>query len=87
MDGCHGRLNYKTGGEQQIWIAGGIGVTPFLSWVRDFDANSEFEIDFFYTVRSEADALFWDEFAAAAGPAVGISERRRLFPDDRFEFR
>ena len=56
----------KPGGRQQIWIAGGIGVTPFLSWVRDFDANSEFEIDFFYTVRSEADALFWDEFAAAA---------------------
>src|SRR5574341_1150312 len=66
VEGCYGRLNYKTGGRQQIWVAGGIGVTPFLSWMRDFEANSEFEIDFFYTARAETDALFWDEFAAAA---------------------
>jgi predicted ferric reductase len=66
IDGCYGQLNYKTSGSQQIWIAGGIGVTPFLSWVRDFDPQSGFEIDFFYSVRAEADAVFWDEFVAAA---------------------
>jgi predicted ferric reductase len=66
IDGCYGQLNYKTGGQRQIWIAGGIGVTPFLSWARDFDSQSDFEIDFFYTVRAEADAVFWDEFTAAA---------------------
>jgi predicted ferric reductase len=66
VDGCYGRLNYKTGGSHQIWIAGGIGVTPFLSWVRDLDGEPEHEIDFFYTVRAEADALFADEFVAAS---------------------
>jgi len=65
IDGCYGQLNYKTSGPRQIWIAGGIGVTPFLSWVRDFDPQSNFEIDFFYSVRAEADAVFWDEFVAA----------------------
>lgn len=65
IDGCYGQLNYKTSGQRQIWIAGGIGVTPFLSWVRDFDPQSNFEIDFFYSVRAESDAVFWDEFLAA----------------------
>jgi predicted ferric reductase len=66
VDGCYGQLDYKAGGKKQIWIAGGIGVTPFLSWVRDFDGEPDHEIDFFYTVRAEADALFADEFTAAA---------------------
>lgn len=66
IDGCYGQLNYKASGPRQIWVAGGIGVTPFLSWVRDFDPQSDFEIDFFYSVRAEADAVFWDEFVASA---------------------
>jgi predicted ferric reductase len=66
VDGCYGQLNYRTGGKRQIWIAGGIGVTPFLSWIRDFESDEGFEVDYYYTVRAEADALFWDEIAAAA---------------------
>jgi len=65
IEGCYGEMNYKNGGGEQIWIAGGIGVTPFLSWVRDFDQVDR-DIDFFYTVRSDIDALFWDEFNAAS---------------------
>ena len=64
VEGCYGQMNYKDGGAEQIWIAGGIGVTPFLSWVRDFD-DVDRQIDFYYTVRAENDALFWDEFNAA----------------------
>lgn len=66
IDGCYGQLNYKASGPRQIWIAGGIGVTPFLSWMRDFEPQSNFQIDFFYSVRAEADAVFWEEFVAAA---------------------
>ena len=66
VEACFGMFNYKTGGQKQIWIAGGIGVTPFLSWVRDLGGEPTHEIDFFYTVRADADALFADEFTAAA---------------------
>ncbi len=66
VDGCFGRLNYKASGPKQIWIAGGIGVTPFLSWMRDFDGEPPAEIDFFYTVRADSDAIFSNEFTAAA---------------------
>jgi len=62
IDGCYGMFNYKTGGKEQIWIAGGIGVTPFLSWARDLNGQLDREVDFFYGVRSEADVLFWNEF-------------------------
>jgi predicted ferric reductase len=66
IDGSYGMFNYKTGKPRQIWIAGGIGVTPFLSWVRDFGGQPRVDVDFFYTVRSEGEALFLDELQASA---------------------
>lgn len=68
----YGMFNYKTGGPTQVWIAGGIGITPFLSWVRDLEAAPKHNIHFFYSVRSETDALFWDEMAAAAAKYPGF---------------
>ncbi len=72
VDGCYGMFNYKTGGKQQIWIAGGIGVTPFLSWVRDLAEKSDFAIDFYHSVRSNEEALFRDEFIAASRKFPGF---------------
>lgn len=66
VEGAYGRFNYKTGGGQQLWIAGGIGVTPFLSWLRDAGGQLDRQVDFFYGVRGQADALFWEEIEAAA---------------------
>lgn len=28
------------GGERQLWVAGGIGITPFVAWLRDIEAFS-----------------------------------------------
>lgn len=65
VHGGFGMFNYKDGGPEQVWIAGGIGVTPFLSWVRDLNGTLDTNVDFFYGVRGEKDALFWDEFKTA----------------------
>ena len=59
VEGSYGMLDHRTGGERQIWISGGIGVTPFLSWLRDGAIDSR--VDFFYTVRHPEDAVFADE--------------------------
>ncbi len=40
-------------GREQIWIAGGIGVTPFLAWLEALQARPEQapDVDFYYSVR------------------------------------
>ena len=63
--GPFGGFDYRRGGEDQIWIAGGIGVTPFLSWIRALDDNFDRSVDFFYSVARESDALYRDEIEAA----------------------
>lgn len=66
IEGAYGMFDYKTGGQKQIWIAGGIGLTPFLSFIRDMDGNLAHDVDFYYTVRHPEEALFLDEIQAAA---------------------
>ena len=34
LEGGYGLFDYKQGGQKQIWVAGGIGLTPFLSFIR-----------------------------------------------------
>jgi predicted ferric reductase len=66
VEGAHGMFDYKTGGQKQIWIAGGIGLTPFLSFLRAMDGNLKQDVDLYYTVRHKEEALFLDEIEAAA---------------------
>jgi predicted ferric reductase len=78
VEGAYGMFDYKTGGGKQIWIAGGIGVTPFLSFIRDMDGNLDYDIDFYFTVRHPEEAIFTDEIEAAA------KKNQRLRPHIRF---
>ncbi len=78
VEGAHGMFDYKTGGGKQIWIAGGIGLTPFLSFLRDMDGNLAHDIHLYYTVRHKEEALFLDEIEAAA------KKNPRLKPHVRF---
>jgi len=63
-----GMFDYREGTREQVWIAGGIGITPFRSWIRAFptEQQMEFDIDLYYTVRTEDEALFLDEIRTAA---------------------
>ncbi len=66
VEGAYGMFDYKTGGQKQIWIAGGIGLTPFLSFIRDMDGDLKQNVDFYYSVRHKDEALFLDEIETAA---------------------
>lgn len=66
IEGAYGMFDYKTGGQKQIWVAGGIGVTPFLSFIRDMNSNLNHDVDFYYTVRHREEAIFVDEIEDAA---------------------
>jgi predicted ferric reductase len=65
LAGPFGGFDYRQGGDDQIWIAGGIGITPFISWIRSLDEAFTRNVDFYYAVRQEGDALYVDELDAA----------------------
>ena len=63
--GPFGGFDHRLGGTEQIWVAGGIGVTPFMSWIRSMDATFARTVDFFYSVAHESDALYLEEIEQA----------------------
>lgn len=50
---------------RQVWIAGGIGVTPFLSIARSIEPG-DYDIDFYYCTTDAEAAVFLDEFEVLA---------------------
>lgn len=71
IEGAHGMFDYKTGGQKQIWIAGGIGVTPFLAFIRDIGETLDRDVDFYHVMRHRDEALFYNELETA-----GIRNKR-----------
>ena len=51
---------------RQIWAAGGIGVTPFLSMARSLGDGGGPPVHFYYCVERPEEAHFLDEFRAIA---------------------
>ncbi len=71
--GPRGRFDWTRGTDHQVWIAGGIGVTPFLSWLRSLDHQPlPSQVDFFYS--TDGSALFADEIItiAASHPELHV---------------
>lgn len=60
VEGAYGKFsfkNFKT--RRQIWIAGGIGVTPFLSMMPEVKLN--YFVDFYYCVKSPNEFIDTDK--------------------------
>ena len=65
IGGPHGRFNHRKGTDRQVWIAAGVGVAPFLSWIRALDGGDlPYRVDFFYS--ADGDAPFADEIREIA---------------------
>jgi predicted ferric reductase len=69
---------------RQIWLAGGIGVTPFLSMARSLDGAEGPTIDLYYCVEHEEEAHFLDELRALADRRSGF--RVAVVPRDTAGF-
>ena len=57
---------------RQLWIAGGIGVTPFLSMARSLGDGTAAPVRFYYCVERLEEAHFLDEFRAIAARRDGF---------------
>lgn len=68
LEGPFGEFTYHYGEKKQVWIAGGIGVTPFVAMAEALlkEENIPYTIDFFYSIRSEKDATYREVFEALA---------------------
>lgn len=64
--GGYGRFDYLDGEDQQLWIAGGIGITPFLAFADTLDESLNKRIHLVYSVRTEQEALGLERFESAA---------------------
>lgn len=79
LEGPFGVFNHNQGMHaKQIWIAGGVGITPYLGMVRSFkDKAQEKTIDLYYSVRSRKDLAYLDELQKVAR----VSKRFRVIPN------
>jgi predicted ferric reductase len=66
VTGPYGAFDHTLGGRHQIWIAGGVGISPFLSWLPTLDAADLVRVDLFYTVPFPSDAVYVPELQEAA---------------------
>jgi predicted ferric reductase len=68
IEGPFGAFNFRSYSQKkQIWVAGGVGVTPFLSMLRSFnEKDSEYKIDFYFSVRDRKSLAFTEEIEKIA---------------------
>lgn len=79
VEGPYGAFSHiKIPNRKQIWIAGGIGITPFLSMARSM-TGTEFEIDFYYAMETGDEGYFLDELweIADKNPRMKVIPIRR----------
>ncbi len=60
LEGPYGRFNYDDhSGRDQVWIAAGIGVTPFLGIAQDLEEGERIRgrVYLYYTARKESDLI------------------------------
>ncbi|MFA6405704.1 MAG: ferric reductase-like transmembrane domain-containing protein [Candidatus Paceibacterota bacterium] len=76
IEGPFGAFSYlKAKSKRQIWVAGGIGVTPFLSMARDIDISKNtggYEIDFYYSAKNDKESAFGQELVEISAHNPGF---------------
>lgn len=57
LEGPYGRFDFTRGSQDQIWIAGGIGIAPFLAWEKRLQ-TWQGKIKLFYCCHRKVDTFF-----------------------------
>lgn len=57
VEGAYGRFSFRNfGNVNQVWVAGGIGITPFLSMVQTLGPGP-YNIDLYYSVSTQSELM------------------------------
>ena len=64
VEGPYGTLTHlRMPGKRQVWIGGGIGITPFIAMARAVSKGGDYDVDLYYCTADAAEAHFHDELA------------------------
>ena len=83
LEGPYGRFDYRISKLNQVWISGGVGVAPFISWANDLlkASKTDLKVDFYYCVHKENEAYHLQVFKNLEGQMPGFNVH--LIRDDR----
>ena len=57
VEGGYGRFKFNPKSSRQLWLAGGIGVTPFLAMAQNLDGSLTQDVCLFHCVRDVSEAV------------------------------
>ncbi len=58
IEGPYGRFDFRSSGGRQLWIAGGIGITPFIAGLETLGKEGgQADVDLIYSTRSHNEVL------------------------------
>ncbi len=61
IEGPYGRFNFKNQeNKNQVWIAAGIGITPFLGMVEELESSPNFKIELYHTAKDQSELIGYD---------------------------
>jgi predicted ferric reductase len=67
IEGPYGRFHFKNySGKNQIWIAAGIGIVPFLGMVEDLQKGEDTKVDLYYTTKEDSDFVAYEMLSEAS---------------------
>lgn len=66
VEGPYGRFDFRKGGARQIWLAGGIGITPFVAWAESLTEAERRNIHLVHCVSTPEEAIRLEILEAAA---------------------
>ncbi len=70
IEGPFGKFTIdKKSSLKQIWVAGGIGITPFLSLATEMEGR---QVDLYYCVKNKEEAVFIDRLATLSSSNQGL---------------
>ncbi len=69
LEGPYGRFDHRRGLPHQLWLAGGIGITPFLAMAGDLDASHDVTLVWSVSDAREAEVYAEELASRVAGGA------------------
>lgn len=73
VEGPYGRFLFRKRVRHQVWLAGGIGITPFLAWAEALTEADTQDIALIWVVGTPADAFAADRLSAIAARHPGLT--------------